>query len=374
MNTKLRSLLFAFFLTTVASFGLVFAQTPPPSSTPPAANSDPLAALPVSDIVAFADVRRIISDAVPRLFAKDPATLAKMMGALNEVRTKTGINVLAVDRIVMGARILGPLGPDFKKENVGVAIIVQGDFDTKAFIEFARRESKGKINEQAYGGKTIYSEPPPEPPKMKPERELVAFSVLDANTLLVGDLPQVRATIDAAGGTGRVDPSLVQHATQNSNAFAGFAVNFSPALAETSTAGAVPDEVARGAIKFLMSTIKQIFASTGTTPTTFTAVLGVRLCDADQAQSLSELLTAARKQFGGQGGDREFRVLLDNIQISAQGSELQVRAEFKDEILQNLIASSMAKPKNPPPEVKPVPATTIKPPTKRRSSGRRKRT
>jgi hypothetical protein len=373
MNTKLRSLLFAIFLTIVASAGLVSAQTTTPPSTP-VAEGDPLAALPVSDIVAFADVRRIISDAVPRLFAKDPATLAKMMGALNEVRTKTGINILGIDRIVMGARVFGPLGPDFKKENVGVAIIAHGDFNANALIEFAKRESKGKINEQSYGGKTIYSEPPPEPPKTKPERELAAFTVLDANTLLIGDLPQVRAAIDAAGGTGRIDPSLVQHATQNSNAFAGLAVNFSPALAETSTAGAVPDEIARGAIKFLMSTIKQIYASTGTTPTTFTAVLGVRLCDADQAQSLSEMLTAARKQFGGTDGDPELRVLLDNIKISSQGSELQIRAEFKDEILQNLIASSMAKPKSPPPQVKPTPATTIKPPTKRRSSGRRKRT
>jgi hypothetical protein len=373
MNMKLRSLLLAVFLTALFGSALVSAQTTQPVT---ANNDDPLAALPVSDVVAFADVRRILTDAVPRLLAKDPATLAQMMGMLNEVRTKTGINILAIDRVAMGARVLGPLGPTFKKENVGVAIIAHGDFDANALIEFARRETHGKLAEQPYGGKTIYSEPPPEPPRKRSERETPAFSVLDGNTLLIGDLTQVRATIDAAGGTGRVDTSLVQNASQNSNAMFGWAVNFSPALAATATEGMLPDDMSRGAIKFLMSTIKQLFASFGSTPTTFTAVFGVRLCDADQAQSLSEMMTGARKQFGSMGGDPEIRGLLDNIQISAQGSVLQVRAEVKDEVLQNLITSAMKKPKRseegPPPQVTPA-TTKTKPPAKRRSSGRRRK-
>lgn len=373
MNMKLRSLLLAVFLTALFGSTLVSAQT-----TPPPANDDPLAALPVSDVVAFADVRRILTDAVPRLLAKDPATLAKMMGVLNEVRTKTGINILAIDRVAMGARVLGPLGPEFKKENIGVAIIAHGDFDANALIAFAKHETNGKLAEQPYGGKIIYSEPPPEAPRKRSERETPAFSVLDANTLLIGDLTQVRATIDAGGGTGRVDASLIQHASQNSNALFGWAVSLSPALAETATAGTLPDELSRGAVKFLMSTIKELFASFGTTPATFTAVFGIRLCDADQAQSLGEMITGARKQFGsmGGGGDPEIRVLLDNIQVSAQGSVLQVRAEIKDEVLQNLITSAMKKPKmaeeGPPRQVTPAP-TKPKSPAKRRSSGRRRR-
>ncbi len=374
MNKKLRSLLLAIFLTVLVGGGLVSAQTTTP--TPVTASSDPLAALPVSDMVLFADVRRVLTDAAPRLLAKDPATLAKMMGLLNEVRTKTGINILAIDRVAMGIRVLGPLGPNFKKESVGVAIIANGDFDANALIEFAKRETNGKIAEQSYGGKTIYSEPPPEPPKKRSERETPAFAVLDANTLLVGDLAQVRATIDASGGTGRIEPALVQHATQNSNALFGWAVNFSPSLAETATGNAMPDEVVRGGIKFLMSTIRQIFASIGSTPTSFNAVLGVRLCSPDQAQSLSELLTAARKRFGPMAGDPKLRGMLDNLQISAQGSDLQIMADFKDEVVQNLITSAMAKPKisgdAPSSQVKPAPAKS-KPPTKRPSSGRRRK-
>jgi hypothetical protein len=373
INTKLRSLLLALFLVIVASVNLVSAQTTPPAT---ASNDDPVAALPASDMVVFADVRRILTDAIPRLFAKDPATLAKMMGLLNEVRTKTGINILAIDRVAMGVRILGGVGPNFKKESVGVAIIAHGDFDANALIAFAKRETKGNIAEQAYGGKTIYSEPPPAPPRKRSERETPAFSVLDANTLLIGDLAQVRATIDASGGAGRVEPTLVQHATQNSNALFGWAINFSPALAETATAGTLPDETARAGIKFFMSIIKQVFASIGSTQTSFNAVVGIRLCDAEQAQSLSELMTAARKQFGSMAGDPHLRGLLDNIQITSQGSVLQVKAEFKDEILQNVINSAMTKPKvsevAPAPQATPAPAKS-KPPAKRRSSGRRRR-
>jgi hypothetical protein len=179
----------------------------------------------------------------------------------------------------------------------------------------------------------------PEPPRTRSERETPAFAVLDANTLVIGDLPQVRATIDAMTGTGRVDPTLVQHATQDSNALVGMAMKFSPSLAGNASDDAGPDEMmGRAAAKFFMATFKEMFASIGSTPTSFNVVLGLRLCDAEQAQSLSELLTSARNQFGGRSGDPHLRGLLNSLQVSAEGSTLQVRADFKDEIVQNVIA------------------------------------
>lgn len=370
MKTKRSLLLIAFLLAAAVNVSVVFAQTTGSAS----AMSDPLGALPASDVVMFANVRRILNDAIPRLLAKDPATLGHMMGMVNEAKTKTGINLLAIDSIVMGARIIGPVGRDFKKESVGVAIIAHGDFNANALIDFARSESHGKIAEQTYGGKVIYSEPMPEPPRKRSERETPAFAVLDANTFVIGDLPQVRATIDAATGTGRVDPQLVQHATQDSDALLGMAIKFSPALAGNASDSTGPDVMVRAAIKFFMATYKEIFASIGSTPTSFNMVLGVRLCDAEQAQSLGELVTAARNQFGGSSGDPHLRALLDSLQVSTEGSRLQIRADFKDEVVQNVIASMM-RPRPaagpPPPKVEAVPAK--KPtPKKKRSSGRRR--
>ena len=374
MKTKRCVLLITLLLAAAINVGLVSAQT---TSSAPAATSDPMDALPASDVVVFANVRRILNDAIPRLLAKDPATLAKLMGVANEAKTKTGINILAIDSLVMGARLVGPVGRNFKKESVGVAIIAHGDFDANALIAFAKGATQGKISEQTYGGKVIYSEPMPEPPKTRSERETPAFAVLNANTLVIGDLTQVRATIDAAAGTGRVDPALVQHATQNSDALIGLAIKFSPSLAGNTGGGAGPEQVGLAAARFFMATFKELFASIGSTPTSFNMVLGMRLCDAEQAQSLSDLLTSARNMFGASGGDPRLRGLLNSLQVSAEGSELRIRADFKDEIVQNVIGSMMKKPKAAAegpviiPGVQAAPATK-QPPRRRRSSRRRR--
>ena len=335
MNTKLRSLLLAIFLTAVVNVGLVSAQT------------DPLSALPASDVVVFVDARRIMNELVPQLLAQDPATLAKMMGALNELKTKMGVNVLGIERIAAGVRLLGPLkaGPP-SKEDVGVAIIVQGDFNPNGLIEFLKTMGKGKQGEETYGGRIIYSEPPPTPPRKRTERATPAVAVLDANTLVLGDLPQVRATIDAAGGTGRVDSALVELAQRNTTALIGMAGNIPSSFTESLTANAPKDPMAQSVVK-LIASIKQIFASIGSTPTDFNVITGARLSSAEQAQGVSGMLQGMRQMVSGQIPDPKIRDILNALQITTQNDELQIRADIKNEVVQEFISSMMKKANQP---------------------------
>lgn len=329
MNTKLRSLLLAIFLMAVVNVGLVSAQT------------DPLAALPASDAVAFVDARRILNELVPQILAKDPTTLAKMMGALNELKTKTGVNVLGIERIAAGVRLLGPLkgGPP-KKEDVGVAIIVQGDFNPNGLIEFLKIEGKGKQGEETYGGRIIYSEPPPAPPRTRTERATMAVTVLDANTLVIGDLPQVRATIDAAGGTGRVDSTLIELAQRNTTALIGMAGNIPPSFTESLTANAPKDPMAQSIVK-LITSIRQIFSSIGSTQTDFNVITGARFSSTEQAQGVSGMLQGLRQMVSGQIPDPKIRDIFNALQITTQNDEVQIRADIKNEVVQEFISEMM---------------------------------
>lgn len=337
MNTKFRSLLCTILLALAINIGSVSAQT----TTSVAVSVDPLAALPASDLVIFADVRRIMTQLAPHILASDPAMLAKVTGALEMAKAKTGINVMGIERVAVGVRLLGPIAPNFKKESVGIAIVAHGDFDANALIAFAKTETKGKISEQNYGGKVIYHEPPPEPPRTRSERETPAFSVLDANTLLVGDLVQVRAAIDAAAGTNRIDADLTRRATLDPNAIIGFAISLSPQFNETLSASAGPDEIMRAGMRFALSNIKQVSGSAGVAPGSFIMTLGVRFCDAQQAQSVNDLLTAARRKFAG--SDPRISGLLEGVQVTTEGSDLQVKADIKGEVMKNLAAMFAAK-------------------------------
>lgn len=371
MNTKLRSLLLAIFLTVLVGVRFVSGQTTPPALP----SGDPLATLPASDIVGFVDVRRLLTEIVPRLLAKDPPMLAKMTAALDEVYKKTGVSILSVDRVAVGMRFFGKTMKNVNKEDVGIVIIVHGDFDASLFIAALKRETKGKVTEETYGGKVIYSEPMPAPPKKRAERETPAIVVLDANTLAVGDLPQIRATIDAGAGNGRADSALVQLATRDAGTLVGTAGNVPDVVKQGFSDNVPKDEMAQPIVK-LVNGIKQIYVSVGANPTDFNITLGARFESAEQAQSANDLLLGLRQQFGTQIPDPQARALIDSLQITAQGDELQLRCDIKNEVVQGLVASMIKdnQPKKDDAASAVKPATTkTKQTTKSRRGKRRKK-
>jgi hypothetical protein len=335
---KLPSLLLLIFLALFAGVRAVHAQA---TQTAPAPISDPLNALPVSDAVGYLDLGRILTEVVPHLFAKDPAALAKMMTALNEVNKKTGINILAIDRVAMGARFFGANTSDLKKEDIGIVILVHGSFDPNTFITALKRETKGRVDETTYSGKIIYSEPAPKPPKKRAEREIPAITILDANTIAVGDLPQVRSTIDAlVSGSGRADSALLQLATRNPNALVSVAGNVPVALRESLKNSDPKEETEKAIVNALMG-LRQIYSFMGTTATGFDATLGARFSTTEQAQSLADMLLGLRQQISTGIPDQDTRAMLEGVQINAQGDELQLSASVKNEIVQEFIVSTL---------------------------------
>jgi hypothetical protein len=363
MNTRLRALILVIFVALIASFTLASARR----AAPPDARTL-LSSLPASDVVVYIDLQRILTEIVPRLLAKDPATLAKMTAGINEMKTKSGVNILAIDSVVVGVKFAGTLTHQMKKDDLGIVILVHGDFDANALIAFIKQETKGKANEETYGGKVIYSEPQPAPPKKKTERQTAALSVLDANTIAGGDLPQVRAAIDAFAGKDRVDPALVQLAERDSSSFTGAAGNVPASLIRDLHESAPPSDQMAQAINKAIEGLKQIFGSIGATPTDFNVITGVRLSSSEQAASLGDMLMGLRQQALAEIKEQETRDLINSLQITAQGDELQIRADIKNEVVQGL-ATSMIKDE---PEV--IPVTRVnKPPVKHRRSRRRRR-
>jgi hypothetical protein len=366
MNMKLRPLLLTTLLAVWMSGAVVSAQT-----TQPTSSIDPINELPTSDVVAFVDARRILTEIIPRLLAKDPATLAKMTTEASDLNTKTGINILSIDRIVVGVQFIGTATHNLKKEGVGLAIIVHGDFDTDKFFAFMKSETKGKARQETYGGIVIHIEPPPTPPEKKSERETGALALLDAHTIVIGDLPQVRATIDAAAGKGRVDSALVQLATQDANTLIGMAGNVPPSLTEDISKSATPGDETEQAISKIVANIKQVFLAIGATPVAFNATLGARLGTAEQAQSLNDMLLGIRQQTAPYVQDKTARDLIDTLQITAQGNEVRISANVKNEVVEDF-ATSMIKDSKPTAKPATKPATTKKTTTKKRRRTRRR--
>lgn len=308
----------------------------------PSPATELLGMLPGADAVAFLDARRTLSEVVPNAFIKDAASLGRINQEIDKFREHTGTDARAIDAIAIGARFReGTTRPDFI---VGVArgqfsaaeAIAGGIAKAKAQAEAKKRTFQTK--EEAYEGTTIYSV----------ERSGgFSMAAVESNTIAFGDANGIKAMLDArAGRAPRVDSSLIELATLNASAVAGFAANI-PASALQKLAR--NDEF--GAV---LSSIRQVYGSADATSSMGSLSVTLRSETGEQAQSLAQKLNALKQlasfyfsrtssQQGAQTGtltaelgekaQSNIRALpfppqwVKDVTVTAEGSDVKLRLE-----------------------------------------------
>ncbi|HEX8176109.1 MAG TPA: hypothetical protein VF543_13395 [Pyrinomonadaceae bacterium] len=257
------------------------------ASAAPLTTSSPAVALlgmlPASDAVAFLDARRTLTEVMPQAFTNDATTLARINQEIDKFREHTGTDARAIESIAIGVRLKGgTMRSEF------VTGLVRGQFSAsdaitgglakaKAQAEAKKRTFKWK--EEQYEGTTIYA-----------EDRAGAFSMaaVDSNTIAFGDLSGVKAILDVRAGKGaRVDSSLVELATLNASAVAGFAANVPASAAQKFMGG--DDSGAP------FNSIRQIYGSADAAGSLGTLSVTLRSETGEQAQALAEKLTSLKQ-------------------------------------------------------------------------------
>jgi hypothetical protein len=313
------------------------------TKTAPAAAA-PLDRLPPSDLVAFVNVKRLITEAAPKVFADSPEKLAEFNAEIDGFKTKTGIDARSFDAIAVGLRYQNPSAGVTTADTV---VIAQGTFNAGALVAAGRLVAKGKYQEQKYKDATIYifsvNDHVSLPGLMNMRVRELAVVTLDGNTLAFGELPAVRATLDARGSrASAANADLVRLATRSPNALMGFGANVPPSLSQGIK---IPnDEISR-----LIGSIRQAYGSVGTTANGFDLMAIARTEKADDAKSLSETLTAL-KQFGsvvaGQLPAEQSKLAqsaLDTMKIVTAGNETSISFQLQQADISTLL--HMLKPK-----------------------------
>ncbi|MBD0327631.1 MAG: hypothetical protein ICV68_14435, partial [Pyrinomonadaceae bacterium] len=317
-----------------------------------ASSADLLTLLPASDVVLTVDHSRIWNEAIPRIFGQDFTPLKKLMAEMEQFKAKTGVDVRSISRIAASVRLMNPerVSQRMDKKDFAVVVIAQGDFEAAKFIETMRREEKDKVREQTYNGQLIYTidERPKGSTQTQAEIETPSVAALDANTIAIGDLLQMRATVDARTGTGRLSPDLLALATRNSNALVSVAGNIPPTLMSRiapKDQKSGNEEMDRMSAKFFqsVSAIKQMYLSAGMTESGLEAQLGARFNTAEHAQSLGDMLLGARQMYGVFIEDKTIRDLVEKMQITAQGDEVQLRAEVPQVVIKAMLENAAKK-------------------------------
>jgi len=306
----------------------VTATTNTVAAVRPAASAQ-LGALPASDIIIFVDTERFVNDTLPNFLAGDPVLFARVNAKLDRFQKETGIDARSFDSLAIGLR-LGSAGND-----PSFVAIARGDFVASQLIEtgFAtaqKKENIGRVEEQ-YEGKTIYVLTPPAGRAATCSRNgktdtcRMAVTALDSNTIALGDLESIRATVNP--GAARVEQSLVDLATRTPNAFAGFAGNLPQGTAQQFG-------IRSGRADKLAASVRQVYGSINTVGTTAESILALRTETAEQAHDIAEAINGlkfiSKLGFGGRAGANKAEAealsnLLKGLSVTAQNEEVELK-------------------------------------------------
>src|SRR5437763_11499879 len=110
--------------------------------------------LPASDAVLRADLKKLLTEAVPHALAGDQAKLAQVNADVDQFKARTGLDARDFDTVIVGARISRlPSGAT----KIGNAVaIARGTLRPDALVSAMRAAASGGLSEQKYAGQTVY--------------------------------------------------------------------------------------------------------------------------------------------------------------------------------------------------------------------------
>jgi hypothetical protein len=265
----------------------------PASADALAARNSLLSALPQSDGVMFVDVKRILNDALPAVLAHDPKLLAQAQAQLDKFKQQTTLDPRSWENMAVSMRFT-PNSGGFDIKSLG---FIKGSFNAGALIAAGRFAAAGKYKQEEYKGKQLYlfdmGAALKDVPVIGALFKEVAITELNANTLVLGDLAAVKATLDAAGDGPRVSGELVALATRNPNSLMGLAVNVPPGAVNGFGLDAQNDEIGK-----TLAAIRHAGLSLGLQESGAELNVAARTEKDADAKNLADTLNAL-KQFAG---------------------------------------------------------------------------
>jgi hypothetical protein len=315
-----------------------------------ASANDLVALLPASDMVAVADMRRLLSDALPQILASQPATLAGINQHIDRFKAKTGIDARQFERVAVGVKYNRVSDREIDFAPVAVT---RGNFNAAGLLGAAKIAVSGKYREEKLGNrnllvislKDVAAQIPQSKDAVKADKMSriitklmsgeVAFFAVDQNTLAFGDSKQVRQMAET-GARNTANAELNSLAARNPNAVLSFAGNVPQNM--MSLVGFDNDEIGN-----ILSSLRQGFGSMDVTGGNANITFAARTETAEQAKNLKDTLLGLQSLSGllrARRGDKNevLADLADALKISQTANEIELRAAIPQTSLNKLLA------------------------------------
>ncbi|MEO5860551.1 MAG: hypothetical protein ABIR33_16590 [Pyrinomonadaceae bacterium] len=328
----MKSKLFAIFTLSVLVLNLAGSALADTKARKTANSAAIVAMLPASDGVVVFDIKTFLGSALPQMLSGNQTMLAEVTRAIEEAKTKTGIDVRQFETLAAGVTATKIKDKEYDLDSV---LIARGQVSSGAILAAAKLAAKGKYREEKVGEKTLFIFDAREIAAQNAPQgtstgihskilkafssEMAAFAV-DANTLAFGSVAKVRAT---AEGTTKVDKELTDLLSKAVAPVATFVARVPAGMSAF-----LPldnDELGKN-----IDSIKLMYGSMGVNGTATNLSATARTLQAGQAVSLKDTLDGLQmlgKMFLGnaKGADKEvYARLIENVKFSNKGNEVSM--------------------------------------------------
>lgn len=331
--------IFALLTVWTVVFGLVgagAAQTTDNKKT--RANNQLLELLPPSDAALTVDTKRLSAEALPQILSANQPMLNEILGKLEEIKTRTGVDYKQFQQVVAGVSSIRAVENGYDYEPV---VLARGQFNAAILIAAAKTAANGKFREEKIGARTVLVFSPRSTVEqtggtLEQKKEQIvnskigsflskflvglnkemALTTYDNNTLVFGSLARVRETFESKT---RISTEVLALASRKPNAIVGFGALLPNGLAQ------FIDLLDDDTVGNSFAGIRQLSGSMDVAGENSTVSVAVRTVEPAQAKNLKDTI-AGLQGFAGilkgsqRADQKAYGRMLESVKIEQTGN------------------------------------------------------
>lgn len=284
------------------------------------AASTALASLPDADMLIYISPQRLLNDAAPRVMSAKDVT--EMRNGFAEMKKSVGLDPSSVEYLVLAVRFHKPAG-DLSFVAPDVMAVIGGDFSSDSLFSLAQLTLQDKVRIEKHGSKSMavmrIDAIAAEAEKMPMLKSLVEVGAvpLSANSIAIGNLPYLKSAIDAADGTGRINPATLESLMRDPNVLVASAgtplASFAKSLGLFGTETAPRD----GSCNTAFGNFYTAITLSGTN---FSVRGAMNADNPDTAKIISSLLSSLMQQ--GANPDGQAQSVFESMKLTGKETEM----------------------------------------------------
>lgn len=304
-----------------------------PAAKPAQAVDDLLRMMPESSAVVLINVAQL-SVQIQALLAEDAELASKFQTHLNQIASKTGVNVQAIEQIALGFSLKET------SEQSQPVVVLAGAFDQEQILARLMGGSTGKWKAKRYKGQRIYLEPVQAGTSGKSNFRATISFFDDQSKIAFGSTADVKRVIDARAGS---QSSVIQGAALMS------ALHQTNANASIRFAFTIPEEIRQklrsftGAFALLrpLAAVSEVVGSVDLGMSGLHANASLITSSTKEAGDLlaviNQGLALAKIMLGNYPGGQLIITILNSVSVAQAGNAVNVTADISADLIQRFI-------------------------------------